>query len=109
MAASGSLEWSSPRIVPTNNYVSVSHPAQPSVDRVQHVDGSIDHKQTFTVNHEPVVLGTKSPLEFIIHPTPNYFIDMQSFIVDVKLVVTTMLGARDGADVWNTHFINNLT
>ena len=72
------VETTAERIIPTSNFVSVIHPNIPSVEKVLQLDGSIDHKHTFDVQKEPIELKSKGPIEFIIHPTPNYYVDMQS-------------------------------
>ena len=103
------VETTSERIVPSENWVGVIHPHMPTIDKQLHIDGSIEHRNTFDIYHEPTDLSSKTPLEFIIHPTPNYYVDLQSFYIDVKLHITNAAGGRAGVNDWNTYFINNLT
>ena len=109
MAAQGDVETTAERIIPTDNYVTSIHPNIPSVDKYLQLDGSIDHKHTMDIHHEPTDLSTKGPIEFIIHPTPGTYVDMQSFVVDVKLQVTKADQSRGNIGDWKTYFINNLT
>ena len=103
------VENTSERIVPTENWVSVIHPHMPTVDKALQLDGSIDHKHTFDIFHEPTDLATKSPLEFIVHPTPNYYLDLQSFYIDVKLQINKADGTRNNIANWKAYFLNNLS
>ena len=109
MANQGDVEMTAEKIIPTENFVNTIHPHIPSVDKYLQLDGSIDHKNTFIIHHEPVDLKTKAPIDFIIYPTPGYYLDMQSLQVDVKLEVTKADQSRGELNTWKTHFINNLT
>ena len=105
------VESTAERIIPTTNFVKVIHPNMPTENDVAQLDGSVDFRKTFEVAHEPNDLVSKSPIEFIIHPTPNHYVDLQSFVLDVKLQITLSDGTRAAEVVaaWYAHFINNLT
>ena len=103
------VEATAERIVPTANFIKVAHPHMPTVEKVMQIDGSVDHTHTFEVSHEPNDLTSKAPLEFIIHQTPNYYVDLQSFYIDVKLRMTKADGSRANVEDWPTYFVNNLS
>ena len=105
------IDTTAERIIPTANFVSVVHPYMPTGENIAQLDGSIEYRKSFEVQHEPVDLASKQPLEFIIHGSPNHFIDLQSFMIDVDLQITLANGQRDGGVVgnWKAHFINNLS
>ena len=96
-------------VVPTSKFITVVHPHMPSSDHVAQIDGSIEYRKSFDVTHEPTDLSTKSPVEFIVHGTPNHLIDLSSFVLDVELKITNSDGSNDHRNDWKTHFINNLT
>ena len=106
------VETTSERIVPTTYFVSVVHPYMPTSQNMAQIDGSIEFRKSFDVVHEPNELTDKSPIEFIVHGTPNHFIDLQSFMIDVKLTMSKADGSRPADatfDGGNQHFINNLS
>ena len=103
------VDVSAERILPSDNIVSVVHPHMPSIDQQIQIDRSIDHAQTIEVFPEPRDIAAITPLEFIVHSSPGYFIDLSSIIIDVKLKIYPESGDRDDIADQNVYFINNLS
>ena len=104
------VENASERVIPTGNVVTTVHTHMPALPRKVRLDRSIEHTQKFDVYPEPTDLTTLSPIEFIIHETPNHYVDLSSFILDIKLKVYDAELERAGAD-WQRaglYFINNI-
>lgn len=97
------------KIVATESWVAAINPAIPSVDRILELDASIESKTTFEIYPEPLDLSSKSPIEFIVHSTPNTYVDLSSFYIDVKLRLVGDDGTRADLANWKTYFVNNLT
>ena len=96
-------------VVPTSKFITLVHPNMPTSDHVAQIDGSIEYRKSVDITHEPTDLSTKSPVEFIVHGTPNHLIDLSSFVLDVELKITNSDGTITHRNEWKTHFINNLT
>ena len=103
-------EPSTERIIPTEHFVSVVHPNMPQTQRKLVVDTSIETKQTMEIFPEPGDLAAKTPIDFVVHETPGYFLDMKSFLIDLKLqmVDDSPAGPAERGD-FKGYFLNNLT
>ena len=95
------------KLIPTDKFVSVAHPNMPQIERKMVVDTSIDHKQVFEIFPEPGDLTRKNQIEFVVHESAGYFVDMSSFQIDVKLKMTDEDGG--GRAEFTGYFLNNLT
>ena len=106
------INTTSERIIPTNNIVQIIHPKIPSIDKKVQVDASIESQKSFEIFHEPTDLSTKAPIEFIIHPTVNNYVDLSSFNIDIKLKMYKRVAGtltRLNRDTWQSYFINNIS
>ena len=103
------IDVSAEAVVPTSKFITLVHPNMPTSDHVAQIDGSIEYRTSVDITHEPTDLVTKSPVEFIVHGTPNHLIDLSSFVLDVELKITNSDGTIENREDWKTHFINNLT
>ena len=105
------VDTSLERVLPSQNIKSIINPSLPSLDQMMEIDSSIDHKKKVFVYPEPSDIQNRGPIEFVIHESPGYYLDVSSILVDVKLQLQGAAGARDGGDVaaWRAYFINNLS
>ena len=102
------VETSSERILPSENIISTIHSNIPSLQNKYSVDRSIDHIQTVEINPEPSDHAGLSPKTFIIHETPNYYLDLSTLLIDLKIKLCNGEGARGGIDAARAYFINNI-
>ena len=103
------VDVSAERVLPSDNIVSIVHPHMPSIEQQVQIDRSIDHTQTFEVFPEPRDIAAIAPLEFIVHSSPGYFVDLSSIIIDVKLKIYPEGGDRGDIAGQHVYFINNLS
>ena len=97
----------SEKVLPTANIVQTINSQMPHLIKKLRVDGSIDAKEKFSVNKEPSDLRSKSPITFIIHDTPGYFLDLSSFYLDMTVLLSDANFDRVGINAQNAYFINN--
>ena len=103
------VDVSAERVLPSDNIVSIVHPHMPSIEQQVQIDRSIDHTQSFEVFPEPRDIAAIAPLEFIVHSSPGYFVDLSSIIIDVKLKIYPEGGDRGDIAGQHVYFINNLS
>ena len=103
------VDTSAERILPSDNVKTIINPNLPSLKQMMEVDGSIDHKKNIYIYPEPTDFNNLGPLDFVIHETPGYYLDLSSVIVDVKLRLLNANSNRDNLADWNAYFINNLS
>ena len=98
-------------VVPTESFESVIHPSMPINSRKMIVDPSIEAKQTFEIFPEPTDMKSGTPIDFVIHETPGFFLDTSSIYVDVKLKLNDARPGGERVDnraLYAGYFINNL-
>ena len=97
------------RVLPSENVKTIINPNLPSLKQLMEIDGSIDLRKKIYVYPEPSDINHLGPIDFVIHETPGYYLDLSSIIVDVKLRLLDGNGERDNVDPWQSYFINNLS
>ena len=97
------------RVLPSENVKTIINPNLPSLKQLMEVDASIDHRKKIYVYPEPSDISNLGPIDFMIHETPGYYLDLSSIIVDVKLRLLNAEGARGDVANWKSYFINNLS
>ena len=103
------VDVSAERVLPSDNVISVVHPHMPSIEQQVQVDRSIDHTQTFEIFPEPRDIAAIAPLEFVVHSSPGYFLDLSSIIIDAKIKIYPESGNRADIAAQNVYFTNNLS
>ena len=98
----------SEKVLPSSNIVQTINSQMPHLIKQLQIDGSIETKEKFIVNKEPSDLRSKSPITFIIHETPGYFLDLKSFYLELEIVLTNINFVRGGINDANAYFINNI-
>ena len=102
------VDTNADRVLPSENVISIVNPNLPSLEQKMEIDGSIDHSKKMHIYPEPTDMGMNGPLEFIIHETPGYYVDLTSIVIDVKVKLYNAGGGRDDVANWKSYFINNL-
>ena len=97
------------RIIPTDQFVYVTHPSMPQNQSKMVIDTSVQHKQIMEIFPEPGDLTAKSPLEFVIRETQGYFVDMKSILIDIKLRMVDEADEPAARNDFKSYFLNNLT
>ena len=98
------------RVLPSENVKTIINPNLPSLKQLMEIDGSIDLRKKIYVYPEPSDINHLGPIDFVIHETPGYYLDLSSIIVDVKLRLLDANGERPAdVDPWRSYFINNLS
>ena len=97
------------RILPSHNIKTIVNPNLPSLKQMTEIDGSIDLRKQIHIYPEPSDINNLGPIDFVIHETPGYYLDLSSITVDVKLRLLNDRGTRDGIENWRAYFINNLS
>ena len=95
--------------LPSANIKTIINPSLPSLKQLMEVDGSIDHRKKVFIYPEPSDISNLGPIDFVIHETPGYYLDLSSVIVDVKLRLLNDNSNRDSIADWKSYFINNLS
>ena len=103
------VDNSSAVVVPTESFESIIHPSMPINSRKMIVDPSIEAKQVFEIFPEPTDMKSGTPIDFVVHETPGFFLDTSSICVDIKLRLndTKPAGPVLRANL-KSYFINNL-
>ena len=106
------VDTSLERVLPSGNIKPIINPNLPSLDQLMEIDSSIEHKKRLFVYPEPSDIQNRGPIEFVIHDSPGYYLEVSSILLDVKLQLRGADGAR-GADAavaaWRSYFLNNLS
>ena len=97
------------RVLPSHNVKTIVNPNLPSLKQLMEIDGSIELKKNIYIYPEPSDINNLGPIEFLIHESPGYYLDLSSIMVDVKLRLLNAEGTRDDIVEWKAYFINNLT
>ena len=97
------------RVIPSQNVKTVINPNLPSLNQLMEIDGSIDLRKKIYVYPEPSDINNLGPIDFVIHETPGYYLDLGSITVDAKIHLLNDRGAREDIGNWNSYFINNLS
>ena len=97
------------RVVPTENIVNVLNQNLPSLLQKMEIDSSIDHQKTTYIYPEPSDIASGGPINFMIHSTPQYYLDMANIYVEFKITLLNSLKTRVGEGDWKSYFINNLS
>ena len=103
------VDTSIERVLPSQNIKSIINPNLPSLDQLMEIDSSIEHKKQLFVYPEPSDIQNRGPIEFVIHDSPGYYLEVSSILLDVKLQLRDADGARANPDAWRAYFINNLS
>ena len=98
----------SEKVLPSTNIVQTINSQMPHLIKQLQIDGSIETKERFIVNKEPSDLRSKSPITFIVHQTPGYFLDLKSFYLEIDIVLQNINFLRAGVNDAKAYFINNL-
>ena len=103
------VDNSSAVVVPTESFESIIHPSMPINSRKMIVDPSIEAKQVFEIFPEPTDMKSGTPIDFVVHETPGFFLDTSSVCVDIKLRLndTKPEGAVARANL-KAYLLNNL-
>ena len=96
------------KLIPSSNVKPTIHSLFP-IEKVSYMDHSIEKINPCVIYPESVDLNNLSNIEFIIHESSGYYLDLTSFRLEVKLQLLDENGLRDGiaADT-GAYFINNL-
>ena len=97
------------RVIPSHNVKTIINPNLPSLDQLMEIDGSIDLRKNIFIYPEPSDINNLGPIDFVIHETPGYYLDLSSIFLDVKLRLLDGEGARANVAAWRSYFINNLS
>ena len=73
------------RVLPSHNVKTIVNPNLPSLKQLMEIDGSIELKKNIYIYPEPSDINNLGPIEFLIHESPGYYLDLSSIMVDVKL------------------------
>ena len=103
------VDTSLERVLPSQNIKSIINPNLPSLDQMMEIDSSIEHKKNVFVYPEPSDIQNRGPIEFVIHDSPGYYLDISSILVDVKLQLLGAARNRDNLAQWRAYFLNNLS
>ena len=103
------VDTSIERVLPSQNIKSIINPNLPSLDQLMEIDSSIEHKKQLFVYPEPSDIQNRGPIEFVIHDSPGYYLEVSSILLDVKLQLRDADGARANPDAWRAYFLNNLS
>ena len=103
------VDTSIERVLPSQNIKSIINPNLPSLDQLMEIDSSIEHKKQLFVYPEPSDIQNRGPIEFVIHDSPGYYLEVSSILLDVKLQLRDAEGARAAPDTWRAYFLNNLS
>ena len=97
------------RVIPSQNIKTIINPNLPSLNQLIEIDGSIDLRKKIYVYPEPSDINNLGPIDFVVHETPGYYLDLASITVDTKIRLLSAEGNREGHAGWNSYFINNLS
>ena len=103
------VDTSLERVLPSQNIKPIINPNLPSLDQKMEIDSSIDHTKKVYVYPEPSDIQNGGPIEFVIHDSPGYYLDVSSILVDVKVRLLSADRNRNGLDAWRAYFLNNLS
>ena len=87
------VDTSIERVLPSQNIKSIINPNLPSLDQLMEIDSSIEHKKQLFVYPEPSDIQNRGPIEFVIHDSPGYYLEVSSILLDVKLQLRDADGA----------------
>ena len=97
------------QILPTENVFQIINSRMPHISKKLQVDGSVQSREGFCVHKEPGDLKLKAPVQFIVHETPNHYIDLGSLQLDIDIALTKSDFTRSAPfNDTKGYFINNL-
>ena len=53
---------------------------------------------------EPSDINNLGPIDFVVHETPGYYLDLASITVDTKIRLLSAEGNREGHAGWKSYF-----
>ena len=95
------------KIIPSSNIEATIHPQFPT-NKISYIDHSIDNIAPCIIYPESTDINGGGPVEFIIHDCVEYYLDLSSLLLEVKLRVLDGDGQRNNVNGARLCFVNNL-